>query len=93
MRTWPVRDGEPTQQNYINPRATVHVQTGIAGVTDDPFNVTAPEWSAYRDDLYRQSYSRLIFHNNTHASFYQLYAQNGTVLDEFHLVQMNHGPF
>lgn len=40
-RTWPVFKGTETATHYMNPAATVHVQSGIAGTGGaDPFNVT-----------------------------------------------------
>ena len=93
-RTWPVRDGMATQQNYVSPRAPIHVQTGIAGLDgNDPFDVPQQPWEAFRDLAFRPSYSRLELLNDTHARFTQRHAANGSVFDSFDLVQEAHGPF
>jgi hypothetical protein len=96
-RTWPVVRGAATQQDYLNPRATVHIQSGIAGTgPGDEFVVPQQPWEAFRDEAYYPTYGRLTFTNATHARYEQLFNDNGTVFDAFDLVntQPNHGaPF
>jgi len=96
-RTWPVVRGASTQRNYTEPRATVHIQSGIAGTgPGDEFAVAQLEWEALRDEAYWPTYGRLTFVNATHARYEQLFNDNGTVFDAFDLVntQPGHGaPF
>lgn len=93
--TWPVVKGASTQQDYVDPRATVHVQSGIAGTGPggDPFDVPQQEWERIRDKSFSPSYGKLVFHNATHATYSQLFCENATVFDSFTLVQHRHGPF
>jgi acid phosphatase type 7 len=94
QREWPVARGAAVQQSYLEPRAPVHIQSGIAGVDGgEAFPPTRRPYTAYRDEELNIGFSRLIFHNRTHLTFQQLFAVNGTVLDTFTLVQHNHGPF
>lgn len=93
-RSYPVKNSTLMQSDYIEPRATVHVQSGIAGVDGyDGFSLPAQPYTAFRDEQYNPSFGRLTVHNETHATFQQLYAANGTVMDEFTIVQHSHGPF
>lgn len=90
-RTWPVFWEKETQYNYINPIATVHVLSGIGGVYgEDEFEVNPASWTAYRDEEYRVSYSRVTVHNDTHLTLQQVAAIDGSVFDEFTIVQNNH---
>eukprot|EP00595_Chromulina_sp_UTEXLB2642_P002691 CAMPEP_0196766146 /NCGR_PEP_ID=MMETSP1095-20130614/19545_1 /TAXON_ID=96789 ORGANISM="Chromulina nebulosa, Strain UTEXLB2642" /NCGR_SAMPLE_ID=MMETSP1095 /ASSEMBLY_ACC=CAM_ASM_000446 /LENGTH=249 /DNA_ID=CAMNT_0042126575 /DNA_START=350 /DNA_END=1095 /DNA_ORIENTATION=- len=78
-RTWPVRDGAATQYDYINPKATVHIQSGIAGVDGyDSFDAPQQSWEAFRDLTFSPSYSRLVIYNDTHATVQQLFSNNGS---------------
>ena len=96
-RTFPVVRGAATQRDYQQPRGTVHIQSGIAGTgPGDEFSVPQQEWEAFRDTRYVPTYGRLTLHNATHATYEQLYNDNGTVFDAFTLVnaQPLHGaPF
>ena len=70
-RTWPVLAGAATAQHYVNPRATIHIQSGIAGTgPGDMFVVPQEPWEAFRDELYVPSYGRLVFHNESAATYY-----------------------
>jgi len=94
MRTWPVKRGALVQNNYINPKATVHVQSGIGGVDDtNPFELPMKSYDAWRDETLRSGFSRLVIHNATHLSFTQHASWDGSVFDSFDLVQTSHGPF
>ena len=97
LRTFPVVRGAPTQLDYLQPRATVHIQSGIAGTgPGDAFTVAQQPWEALRDTQYWPTYGRLTLLNDSHALYQQLFNDNGTVFDEFLLVntQPNHGaPF
>ena len=93
-RTWPVRDGAATQKDYLDPKATVHVQSGIAGVDgSDPFDVPQEDWEAFRDTSFAVSYSKVTVLNDTHLQVQQIRAADGSLLDEFLLVQHKHGAF
>ena len=93
--TWPVAKGASTQRDYVNPRATVHVQSGIAGTGPggDPFDVPQQEWERIRDTSFSPSYGQIIFHNATHLTYQQLFCENATVFDTFVIQQSAHGPF
>ena len=93
--TWPVAKGASTQRDYVNPRATVHVQSGIAGTGPggDPFDVPQQEWERIRDTSFSPSSGKIIFHNATHLSYQQLFCENATVFDTFVIQQSAHGPF
>jgi len=94
QREWPVAHGQLVQTNYNNPRAPVHIQSGIAGVDGgEAFEVPQLPYTAYRDERLNIGYGRLIIHDTTSLTFQQIYAVNGTVLDEFTLTQAHHGPF
>jgi len=80
-----------TQQNYVSPRAPIHVQTGIAGLDgNDPFDVPQQPWEAFRDLAFRPSYTRLVLLNASHARVEQAHAANGSVFDAFEVVQAAH---
>ncbi len=82
------------QANYTNPRAPVHIQSGIAGVDGgEPFVVPRRPYTAYRDEQLNIGFSRITIRSATELVFEQIYAVNGTVLDTFTLIQHNHGPF
>ncbi len=95
QREWPVAHGAPVQKDYMDPRAPVHIQSGIGGVNDggEAFPSYIRPYTAYRDEQLNIAYSRITVHNATHLTFQQLYAINGTALDSFVLVQHSHGPF
>jgi acid phosphatase type 7 len=92
---WPVREGTATQTDYVNPRATVHIQSGIAGTGPggDPFAVPQQPWERFRDESYSPSYGRLVFVNASVAVYTQYFAENRSVLDTMTVVQERHGPF
>lgn len=51
-------------------------------------------WSAYRSWVPGlNGYGRLKVLNNTHLHWEQVIALNGQIMDEFTLIQHNHGPF
>jgi hypothetical protein len=77
-RTWPVMRGAATQANYVEPRGTVHIQSGIAGTgPGDMFAVAAQPWEAFRDEGYWPTYGRLTFFNATNARSEQLFNVRG----------------
>eukprot|EP00004_Rigifila_ramosa_P024170 TRINITY_DN6934_c0_g1_i1.p1 TRINITY_DN6934_c0_g1~~TRINITY_DN6934_c0_g1_i1.p1 ORF type:complete len:435 (+),score=47.88 TRINITY_DN6934_c0_g1_i1:24-1307(+) len=93
-RSWPVREGNPTQYDYTEPRAPIHIVSGIGGVNGyDAFSLPPAPWEAFRDLSYSVSYARLTFYSDDTALVEQLFAVNGTVLDSIVIKQSRHGPF
>ena len=93
-REWPVQCESATEFDYINPTSPVHVLSGKAGINgQDEFKDEDDSWNAFRDLTYTMSFGRITIHNETHLSFAQHRALDGSVLDSFTLVQENHGPF
>ena len=86
-----------TQLDYVQPRGTVHIQSGISGTgPGDVFSSPQQPWEALRDTEYWPTYGRLTLFNDTHALYQQLFNDNGTVFDSFELTntQPSHGaPF
>ncbi len=79
------------------PRTPTHPNEApltTAGVDGhDPFDVPQEPWERVRDKTFTPCYTRLVVHNDTHATISQLWAANGTVGDAFTIVQHAHGPF
>ncbi|KAJ8303060.1 hypothetical protein KUTeg_019456, partial [Tegillarca granosa] len=83
-RLWPVYDFHVFSNNYINPRAPVHIISGAAG---NP-------WSAFRAaEKSLHSYGRLSVVNKTHLHFEQVMVKDGNILDSIWIVQNQHGQF
>jgi len=94
MRTWPVRYQRKMNDDYVNPRGVVHIQSGIGGVDgEDDFTVPMARYDAWRDEKYYRSYSRLTVHNATHLTVSQHNAVDGVAFDSYVVQQENHGPF
>ncbi|KAK3086184.1 hypothetical protein FSP39_014860 [Pinctada imbricata] len=93
-RSWPMYREEVTAKNYINPEASVHVTSGAAGSFEGVDKMGKPEhWSAFRaDDKSFHSFGKLIIHNQTHIQFIQETVKPRAELDNFWIVQHNHGP-
>jgi hypothetical protein len=92
--TYPVAKGREVQLDYVNPKAPIHCQIGVAGVGDghDPFDVPAQSWDRVRDLTFQRTMLRVTVHDATRATA-DTYTQDGAVLDTFTVVQNNHGPF
>ena len=84
--TWPVYNGTVVQDNFINPKAPVHVLSGAAGVPEWEELGDATEWSR-EPRLAVASYSRVMMPNATHLLFEQVSNDDGTLLDEFVIVK------
>jgi hypothetical protein len=58
-------------------------------------SVEQPLWMAYRDSVYpnRAAYGELTVHNASHATWRPKHALDQAVIDEFAIVQRNHGQF
>lgn len=101
---WPAKigttgnGGEVLQKNYDNPRVTVHVTTGNGGppgpdnFCEDP-SVPACRIASTNVQTTEFSYGRITAHNASHFTFQQFLNSNGSLFDEFTLVQDTHGPF
>ena len=50
-RTWPTKDGVPTQMDYDHPTAPVYVTSGGAGNWLYDFALPAAPWTAYREKI------------------------------------------
>jgi len=100
-RLWPVYNEVVTQYDYINPKAPVHIITGVAGCNEDLGEcinaITKPQgpWSAFRASgraIY--GYARMQIFNATHIYWEELEAtKNDAILDSVWIVQNNHGPY
>lgn len=94
QRNWPAARGALVQLDYNDPRAPVHVQSGIGGVDGgDTFPPETRPFTAFRDEQLNIGYGRVTVHNATHLTFAQHYAVNGSVIDTFTIAQHAHGPF
>lgn len=104
---WPVSNSRVARSSFVAPGAPVHVVTGAGGApafgaalhaahaphgASTPHGASAPPaW--VRVHIERWSWSRVVIHNATALTWTQLDNLNGTVLDEWTIVQPNHGPF
>ena len=90
-RTWPVlREYLPSGSNYTNPKATVHITTGVAGSPGfDGLGLAGPFDAFRQENAYSFSYVRV--YNATHMGYEQRLASNGTVVDSMVLRQDSHG--
>jgi hypothetical protein len=90
--------GAVLQKNYNNPRVTVHVTTGNGGppgadnFCEDP-TVKGCKIASTNVQSTEFGYGRITAHNSTHFTFQQFLNINGSLFDEFTLVQDTHGPF
>eukprot|EP01065_Artemidia_motanka_P019005 TRINITY_DN2242_c0_g1_i1.p1 TRINITY_DN2242_c0_g1~~TRINITY_DN2242_c0_g1_i1.p1 ORF type:complete len:772 (+),score=296.86 TRINITY_DN2242_c0_g1_i1:54-2318(+) len=89
----------PVQKDFVQPNVTVHVTTGNGGPPGkDSFckdGKGAPDCGsipATRRQTDEFSYGRMTVHNRTHLTFQQFFNANGSVFDEWTIVQSNH-PF
>lgn len=99
-RTWPVINGTVLDTSYMNPRGPVHVITGVAGCNEalglclNPMLGPAGSWSAFRSwGIFTYGYGKFWAPNATHFFFEERLAIDQGALDEFVIVQNNHGPF
>ncbi|KAJ9463565.1 Purple acid phosphatase 22 [Diplonema papillatum] len=103
-RSWPTynnRSQTGDVSNYLNPNATVYIVTGAAGSPElhTPYNTAPPFWSAFRSNTF--GYTRMIVHNASHIHWQQVMTdpidfssgEYGMVIDDWWMVQHNHGPF
>ncbi|KAK3086811.1 hypothetical protein FSP39_023855 [Pinctada imbricata] len=93
-RLWPVYNEKIIAKNYVDPEALVHVTSGAAGCGEIVDKMGEPDpWSAFRADTKSfHSFGKLIVYNNTHLQFIQETVKPRAELDNFWIVQHNHGP-
>ena len=102
---WPARDGttgtggQPVQKSFVDPPITVHVTTGNGGPPSaDSFTEDCPgpdcgKIPATRHQSTKYGYGRITAHNVTHMQYTQINNADGSVEDDWFLVQNKHGPF
>jgi len=99
-RLWPTFNETVYAQNYIEPKAAVHIISGAAGCNEgdgvcvNPIPGPRGPWSAFRSSgNTTYGYARMEFHNATHVYWDQIHAtENDKTLDSIWIVQHNHGP-
>ncbi|CAG2248352.1 ACP7 [Mytilus edulis] len=87
-RLWPVYHSDVIQHSYLHPRAPVHIISGAGGNSEG-----VPGLHLELAEGVKNSYGRLSVVNKTHLHFDQISAITKDVLDQFWIVQENHGPF
>ena len=91
--------GVPISHDFVNPNVTVHVTSGNGGPPGkDNFHEACPGPSCGKINMTRKqtmeySYGRINAYNRTHLQFTQLFNTNGTVFDQWMIVQESHGTF
>jgi hypothetical protein len=99
-RLWPTYNETVYAQNYIDPKAMVHIISGAAGCNEDdgvcvnPIPGPRGPWSAFRSSgTHTYGYGRLEVYNATHIYWDQIHAtENDKTLDAIWVVQHYHGP-
>ncbi|CAG2120886.1 unnamed protein product, partial [Medioppia subpectinata] len=69
---------------YTNPKAPIHITTGVAGTTNRPnsdIEEILPDWVAFYSRDY--GYTRMNVQNKTHLLFEQYSAENDKIVDQF----------
>ena len=95
-RSWPSAGGEPTQRDYINPTAPVHILDGVGGCSGlSAYFGVKPPWMAFSAPGKPNSaaYGQLKVHNSSHATWSSIHAVTLEVIDGFTIEQRSHGPF
>eukprot|EP01104_Vermistella_antarctica_P006019 TRINITY_DN16758_c0_g1_i1.p1 TRINITY_DN16758_c0_g1~~TRINITY_DN16758_c0_g1_i1.p1 ORF type:complete len:479 (-),score=109.41 TRINITY_DN16758_c0_g1_i1:5-1441(-) len=98
-RLWPTYNYTVTQENYIQPKAPIHIISGAAGCDEqlgaciNPILGPRGPWSAFRAWFLAYGYGHLEVHNATHLYWEELLDLGGGVLDHIWIVQDQHGPF
>jgi hypothetical protein len=91
--------GVPTQKDFVDPNVTVHVTTGNGGPPSaDSFSEDCPgtDCGKLRSTRFQSTafgYGRLTAYNTSHLKYTQISNKDGSVVDEFVVVQHKHGPF
>ncbi|XP_015904511.1 acid phosphatase type 7 [Parasteatoda tepidariorum] len=97
-RLFPTYDGEvyngSFSEPYRNPRATIHITSGVAGNQEGTSNfrgVRQP-WSAFGST--EKSYTRLIPYNRSHLFLQQVSAEKkGKIIDSLFIIKEKNGLF
>eukprot|EP00756_Hemistasia_phaeocysticola_P023628 Hpha_TRINITY_DN15904_c0_g2::TRINITY_DN15904_c0_g2_i2::g.74114::m.74114 len=91
--------GEATQKSFDSPNSTIHVTTGNGGppgkdtfCEDGAGAADCNSIPATRKQTNEYSYGRLTAWNATHLTFQQIFNANGSIFDEWTVVQPKH-PF
>ena len=94
-RTWPVAGGMATQRDFVEPKAPIHILDGVGGCSGLSAARETPPWMAYRDPTRpnKAAYGELQVHNATHATWRSRHAVDRATIDQFTIVQHDHGPF
>ena len=99
---WPVGpNGKVPKESFVNPQAPVHVVSGVGaapafgaeGPTNPEAIAKSTEQAFNRKSIFSWSYSVLDAINSSHLKFCQIDNMNGTIIDEFTIIQSSHGPF
>ena len=70
-------------QDYVNPAAPVHIQSGIGGINgQDSFEAEPRDWDAFRDLEYHRGYGQFTVYNASYLYFAQYDAVTHEVVDE-----------
>lgn len=96
--TWPIKNGNVTQLNYIEPKGIVHITDGNGGVPGvlGTFGMTdcaSADKPWCRKHGTGGAYGRVIAWNATHLTYEHVQNNGGNVTDSWTIVQHNHGPF
>ena len=95
----PLYAGKMVGRGNHNPQAVIHVTTGNGGPPSaDSFTEDCPgpdcgKIPATRHQSTKYGYGRITAHNVTHMQYTQINNADGSVEDDWFLVQNKHGPF
>ena len=81
------------QKNLFNPRATVHLLTGAGGPPGSPDQFPKVNGPFTRKTYSSWSYGQLKIFNASHMAYTHFDNAAGEAVDEWTIVQENHGPF
>ena len=84
--TWPTAKGYATQKSLIDPAAPIHILTGCAGAPGAIEQFKAP-LDFTRRTVSAWSYGRVTVHNSTHLTYQHVFNTNGSLADEFTVIQ------
>ena len=96
--TWPIKNGNVTQTNYVEPKGIVHVTDGNGGVPGVGADYVITDCADAGKPWCRKhgtggAYGRVIAHNATHMTYEHVQNVDGNVSDKWTIVQHRHGPF
>merc|ERR1719453_1821603 len=96
--TWPMKQGQVVQKDYVEPRGIVHITEGNGGVPGVVGTYTITDCaSAFKPWCNKHgtggAYGRMVAHNETHLSYQHVQNNGGEVTHEWTIIQHSHGPF